>query len=330
MADATAAETRPRVLVARIGAIGDICLLLPVVHALARHCDVDWLIRDEHVALVRAFPQVACRLIGVSPGPDPRQPFPPALVATLRAARYQALIDCSHWASVAWLAAALDDVPVRAVTRDPKQDALLGVERGLGESAFTCVVPVAPHAHQVEKWIALVRAACGIELQLDWPLSPPRAIRADRPLRLFIHPHASKPEKVWPARHFARVLTELARRRRVHCLVNGVRRRITHELRGRLLLARATTEVVPIDPSYARLRAALGDVDLALGCDSGPLHFAALLGVPTLVLYARYPAAEFGPLWRSTAVSPPPGRDVDAIEPSQVSAALHAWLDGAT
>lgn len=324
--------TRPKLLIARIGAIGDVCLLLPVVHALSRHFAVHWLIRDTHIPVVRSFPAVDCRLIGVSPGPDPERPFPPALVAALRAEAYPALLDFSHWQCIAWLAGQLPDIPLRAVTLDPAQDALLGVQSGPPDAAavFTHLVPVPADAHQVAKWLTLVRAACGIELQLDWPLPAPPPSPRRRPLRIFVHPHASKTEKRWPARHFATVLARAARRQRVHCLINGVGRRITHELRLRLLPSRATAEVVPLDPSFAALRRALRSADLALGCDSGPLQFAALLGVPTLVVYARYPAAEFGPLWRSVAVSPAvPGADAAAVTPAAVDAALRAWLESA-
>jgi ADP-heptose:LPS heptosyltransferase len=321
---------KPRILVARLGAIGDLCLMTPVVHALTRHAEVDWLIRDTHVPLVQGFPQLRCGLIGAAPRQDVAQPFPAELVTALRARDYQALIDFSHWQPIAWLAGQLADIPVRAVTVDPEQDALLDLQTGppAAESVFNCLVPVAPRTHQVAKWLALVRRACGIELELDWPLPALRPLPRNRPLRLFLHPHASKPEKIWPLPHFATVLARLARRHRIHCVVNGVRRRLYYELRLRLALSRATCEVSPLDLSYAGLRRALLSADLAFGCDSGPLQLAALLGVPSLVLYGRYSAEEFGPLWRSVAVSPPrPGQDVDAIAPAQVDAALQGWLD---
>jgi ADP-heptose:LPS heptosyltransferase len=59
------------------------------------------------------------------------------------------------------------------------------------------------------------------------------------------------------------------------------------------------------------------------------MHFAALLGVPTLVIYGRYPAAEFGPLWRSVAVSPPrPGMDADAVSVDAAASALAGLVEG--
>jgi ADP-heptose:LPS heptosyltransferase len=153
------------------------------------------------------------------------------------------------------------------------------------------------------------------------PSRPP--LNPTRPLRLLVHPHAGKREKIWPADRFARVVIGLARGRRVHCSVNKVGSRTMRALRWRLLLGGVSLKAVAQDPTFRRLRDALGQCDLAIGCDSGPMHFASLLGVPTLVVYGRYPAAEFGPLWRSAAVSPPlAGLDANAVATERVSSTL--------
>lgn len=320
-------ERRRKILVARIGAFGDVCMLLPIVRLLSRHHDVHWLVRDAYVPAVRCFPDLPCRLVGVSPSDDAHRPFPDAVVDSLASERFDCLLDFSHWTCVAWLARRLEAVPVRAVTHDPPQDALLGLDRGPDPAAaFTHVVPVPPRLHQVEKWRLLVRTACGIDLGPDWPL-PPRPPLDRGGLTLFLHPHAGKPEKIWPAARFARVLAAAARERPIHCIVNGVRRRILRELRLRLMLSRVRLSVAPFDPTFTALRDALARSDLALGCDSGPMHFASLLGVPSLVLYGRYPAAEFGPRWRSEAVEPAAGRDVDAIETRTVVTALSRLVE---
>lgn len=322
---------KSRILVARIGAIGDICMLIPVVHALARHYEVHWLIRDSHRPVVQCFPEVACRLIGVSPGDDENQPFSAELVRELRDRNYACLIDFSHWSCIGWLARQLKEIPVRAVTSDPDQDALLGIppDPHPQEEAFNRILPVPPGIHQIAKWLMLVRAACGIDLALDWPLPETPAWPADRPLRVFLQPHAGKPEKVWPARRFARVLAGLAERQAVECAVNAGPSRTLRELRWRLLFSKVRIRRAGLDPSFRRLRDELRRSDLAIGCDSGPMHFASLLGVPTLVVYGRYPAAEFGPLWRSVAASPPrAGMDVAGVPVGSVVAALAQFVDG--
>jgi ADP-heptose:LPS heptosyltransferase len=320
---------RPKLLVARIGAIGDICLLIPLVDVLSRHYEVHWLIRRAHAPLLDCFPFVACRPIPIANDLTVVDPLPPELVAELDAENYACLIDFSHWPSVRGLAAQLRHIPVRATTLDPAQDALLGIPQpGDDEaSAFNVRVVVPPGIHQTEKWRHLVQAACDIDVAVEWPLPSRPPLNPTRPLRLLVHPHAGKPEKIWPADRFARVVVGLARDRQVHCSVNKVGSRTMRALRWRLLLGGVSLKAIPQDPTFRGLHDALSQCDLAIGCDSGPMHFASLVGVPTLVIYGRYPAAEFGPLWRSAAVSPPLAPlDADAVAAERVSSVLDGLL----
>jgi ADP-heptose:LPS heptosyltransferase len=219
---------------------------------------------------------------------------------------------------------------VRAVTVDPSQDALLGlrVDPERQALAFNRLVPVPSALHQVDKWRLLIRAALGVDVEPDWAL-PSRPIPpADRSLRVFLHPHAGKPEKIWPAERFAATISQLGRRRKVHCSINRAQGSIVRSLRWRLFFSRATVDVLPLDPSFRSLHKALESSDIAIGCDSGPMHFAALMGVPTLVIYGQFPAAEFAPPWRSTAISPPdPQMPATAISTESVTTALDRMLD---
>ncbi len=291
-------------LVTRIGAFGDVCLLIPVVHELQRQFEVDWLIRDCYQPVVQSFGQLRCRMIGVNPEPDelisPNDP----LIDRLRARNYDYCLDFSHWPVVSNLVSHLQNIPVRAITRDPRQDALLEVNsRGMKlEQPFNCVVDVDQSLHQVDKWRTLIHQSCGLEISLNWPLPPQR--HPEDALRIFVHPHAGKSNKIWPARRFAAVLSTLARQRPVHCVIHKARGHLARAVQWRLLLSRCTTEVVPMDPTFGLLRQQLQRADLAIGCDSGPMHFASLLGTATLVIYGRYSPKEFSPLWRTAAVAP--------------------------
>src|SRR5262249_24149633 len=209
----------------------------------------------------------------------------------------------------AWLVAQLADIPIRAISFDPAQDQRLGVnprELDLYEP-FNVRVP-AGDAHQVAKWQALAKASLGVDATLDWQQTPRRANAGE--LKLFVHPHASKPEKRWPAHRFAGVVSQLAQERSVRCFINsGSRRELPAAvaLWLRLRAAGIRAEIVWLDRSCRRLREVLENTDLALGCDSGPMHFAALVGTPSVVIFGTYTAAEFGPMWRSTAVEPAAG-----------------------
>jgi ADP-heptose:LPS heptosyltransferase len=91
----------------------------------------------------------------------------------------------------------------------------------------------------------------------------------------------------------------------------------------RLLAAGIPARIVRLDRSFSRLRSALACADLALGCDSGPMHYAALLGTPTVVIYGPYRAAEFGPRWRSCGVEPVgSGQPATRVSTARVLAAV--------
>jgi ADP-heptose:LPS heptosyltransferase len=317
----------PRMLVTRIGALGDVCMMIPVVRELERYFEVDWLIRDCYESAVQSFPQLRCRTIGVSPAPGDVLASDDPLIDRLRARNYEYCLDFSHWPVVSDLVSHLSSIPVRAITRDPKQDALLAVNPlGLNlEQSFNCVVDVDPKMHQVDKWRTLIRGSCGLEIGLNWPLPPQRG--PGNALRIFVHPHAGKSNKIWPPGRFAEVLSTLARRRPVHCVIHKARGSLARSVQWRLLLSRCTSEVVPIDPSLNRLRQQLQLADLAIGCDSGPMHFASLLGTATLVVYGPYSPNEFSPLWRTADVIPKQfGDPASAIPASRVQARLEALV----
>jgi ADP-heptose:LPS heptosyltransferase len=146
-------------------------------------------------------------------------------------------------------------------------------------------------------------------------------------LRVFVHPHAGKPNKIWPPGRFAAILSTLARRRPVHCVIHKARGSLARGVQWRLLFSRCTSEVIRIDPSFERLRQQLLQADLAIGCDSGPMHFASLLGTPTLVVYGPYSPNEFSPLWRTAAVVPSQaGQPASSIPASDAQARLEVLL----
>ena len=280
--------------------------------------------------VVQCFPALTCRLIGVQFGAEEEAPLAPDLVKRLADEAYDCFLDFSHWPGVTSLAERLSGIPVRAVTVDPPQDALLGirVDPERQALAFNRLVPVPSALHQHDKWRLLIRAALGIDIEPDWPLPARPMPPADQPLRVFLHPHAGKPGKIWPAERFAAAISQLGRRRRVHCSINRAKGSIVRALRWRLLLSRTTVDVLPLDPSFRSLQKVLENSDIAIGCDSGPMHFAALMGVPTLVIYGQFPAAEFAPPFRSTAISPAdPQMPATAISTESVARALDLMLD---
>jgi ADP-heptose:LPS heptosyltransferase len=129
-------------------------------------------------------------------------------------------------------------------------------------------------------------------------------------------------------RHFAAVLRSLRRRGPIRCLVNAQPERYAARLRWALAFSGINLECVSFDPTFRLLQDCLESVDFALGCDSGPMHFAALLGVPTVVVYGPFPASEFRPIARTISVSSSvPGLPAAAVSPASVRAAAHRMVD---
>ncbi len=316
-----------KVLVCRTGAFGDVCMALPIVHALTRHCEVHWLIGRIYAPLLQLFPQVRCRLVVV----DRKQPAEDdRLVFELSAAGFDALLDLSNWNDIATLAMRLRSIPMRAIAYDSTRSyALQRMRNALPWfKPFNRVVKIDGCVHRTAKWQRLVEAALGYTLTIDWLL--PAVLQRGPSVRVFVHPHASKASKRWPVERFVDVLSGLGRGTTLHCFVNEgqpAERPESVALSARLRDTGIGVTMVPFSSTFATLKAALGQVDFALGLDSGPMHLASLLGVPTIVVYGPYRPTEVAPLWRSVAIVPSSrrGTAID-IEPVEVSQAIHAFL----
>lgn len=313
-----------RVLVCRTGAFGDICMAMPVVHALASQCEVHWLIRRGHTALLRLFPEVKCHPVIFEAGQGGT--FPADLIQMLVAAQYDALLDFSNWDIIASLASRVKSIPVRAIAYD---DTRMLLYQRLKNALpwfkpFNKVVKIDGKVHRVVKWQELIRASLGYTLSIDWPLPPIRSI--EEPVRLLVQPHSSKANKRWSIDNFVTALASVAERKVIHCFINeghAGERSASEELGSRLRQAGLSATIVPFDASFIALKNALAQAHAAVGSDSGPMHLAALLGVPTVVIYGPYTPVEIAPLWRSVAVTPPGGRGVASdVTPVMVSGAV--------
>lgn len=290
-----------KILVCRIGAFGDVCMTLPVVHALSKEFEVHWLIRENHASILELFPAVKCHPVMFSSGKSGN------LVTALAAAKYDALLDFSNWAIVGDLAGQLKSIPVRAIAYDANHRLLLQrIKYAIPWfKPFNKIVRINGAVHRVFKWQQLIKASLGYAVSVQWPLQPVKLPGSS--VRIFVHPHASKPSKLWPIDNFVTVLSQLAEQKTIQCFINegNSREKERAEELGMKLRRRGLDfSFVTFASSFPGLKEALSQVDFALGADSGPMHFAALTGVPTVVVYGPYSPAECAPLWRTVAVTP--------------------------
>ncbi len=108
-----------------------------------------------------------------------------------------------------------------------------------------------------------------------------------------IHPGAGAAVKQWPAAHWAGIAERLVRAGLRVVLTGG------QGERGLTAAVAAATDAPVIDAagqtSLGQLAALYSRAALVLGSDSGPLHLAVAVDVPTVHLYGPVPAAKFGP-----------------------------------
>ena len=287
----TASERQPyvppdgRILIRLPHWVGDLAMALPAVGAL-RHARPDatliGMVRQGHTALARRVPA----LDGVCAAPS-GEGFTLAMsvwrtARRLRTERFDlavVLAPSFEAALTPWLAG----VPVRIGEPTDGRAALLSdrvaVERASHRSEG--YLAVAARAGAVESTAARRtlgltdddRAfAAGLLTDLDWP--------ADAPL-VFVNPAAAKTPRAWAGDRFVRLVEMLLER-------HAALRVLVHEhhpFHAPDEWNRHPRVGVVRDATLVELAAVLERCAVYAGNDSGPMHLAAALGVPTIGIY---------------------------------------------
>jgi heptosyltransferase-1 len=298
-----------RLLVVRLGAMGDILHALPAVTALRQaHPDwvIDWVVEPRWRALLgtgdtpgRSSAQPVVDHLHFAATKDWRKaPFSrqtlheiKALRTALRAGGYDAVVD------------------LQGAIRSAVVARLAGCRRVIGEAEpreraarwlFTERVAT-QGVHVVEQDVELASAIAGDELApvLPWlPVDPAAEAWADETLppevglpSALINPGAGWGAKRWPVERYAAVARGLIERG-FRVLVNTGP--------GEEPLAEAVVRAtggaaIPLACTLAQLIAVTRRVALAVAGDTGPLHLACALGRPVVGIYGPTDPARNGP-----------------------------------
>jgi heptosyltransferase-1 len=293
-----------RVLIVRIGAMGDVLHALPAVAAL-RAARPEWTI--DWVVDTRWRPLLAGDRTPVVNGTyavDTRRwKKHPLAAATLRdflkfrhlRPSYDLVVDMQgtlRSATIGWLAGSAH----LAGYSDPRE--------ALAARLYSHPIP-RRGTHVVDQASALLNQATGV------PLTPiPAALAVDhrteeltdwrtdlpRPLAL-LAPSSGWPAKQWPAARFGELAIHL-HALGFHVLVNAAQ----EDSPEALAVIAASQGCAHIHVSnVAELIALLRRTDLFVGGDSGPTHLAAALAVPTVALFGPTDPARNGP-WGPGAI----------------------------
>jgi heptosyltransferase-1 len=220
-----------------------------------------------------------------------------SFTGTLRAGRFDAVLDLQglfRSGLFSWLTRA----PLRVGDRDARE----------GAWWFYTDRVQTPHqpVHARERYATLAAAlGAGTPTREDLDVSEPEREAASRLLQdagftggplVAVCPGARWESKVYPARHFATTLDELAQQAGV----------VQPVIVGGDDLASACDEIVascrkarPVNlagkTGLRELTALLDQAELLLTCDSGPMHLAAAQGTPTLAIFGPTDPVRTGP-----------------------------------
>ena len=255
------------------------------------------------------------------------------LVRRLRAGRFDVAVDLQGlWKSGV----------ITALTRAPLRVGLgPGCCRERANVWFTNrhVTPPPAAAHVVDQYLSVI-AALGVDLAAVGPAVFPIArdaaaeariarwleeegVKPTAPLVL-LNPGSGGDHKRWAVEAFRRLGEELAVRLGARVGIawgpgeEPLARAIAHGMR--------TGALVPPPTSITEMIALFRRASLVIGGDTGPVHVAAVLGVPTVGLYGPTSARRNGPYGpRVAALQSPTGR-MDGLSVETVVGAAQALL----
>lgn len=339
-----------RLLVIRLGALGDVVrtrFAFPGLRELYRDAEIDWLVEDRAavglagivgldrvVTLPRRELRVSspARLVGV----------PLGVIRELRARRYDLAIDFHgifKSAGLAWAAR----IPARVGYATPF------AKEGSARLYTHRVAPGRDHLSRFDRNAALVEYLGGHVSDSAPPLELPadagQGLEVLPEAFYVIHPGTSPGTlyKRWPAERYAAVAARLAERTRVESLVTwGPVAGEREYAQGVVDAAGGAARLAPATRSIAALIELLRRASLFLGGDSGPLHLAALAGLPLVVVFGPTDPVENAPfagaglrvLRHDVGCNPcregcPARTCLAAVGPEEVAAAALELLDGA-
>ena len=268
-----------RILVVRLGAMGDIVHALPAVASLKHGFpgwQVTWVVEPRWAPLLEANPFVdRVVLLDRRSGAGLARAW-----RELRAERFGFAVDFQGLIKSELVACAA------------RTERIYGLDRSLAREPLAAMfysdrVP-ARSVHRVDRNLELAAAAGASTALRSFPLPPGRA-EGTLPVGAFVlaSPLSGWPAKQWPLDYYARFAERLRRETGVPLVLNGPPS-AREALAG---VAGAMLHLSSIEGLIDATRRAAAVV----GVDSGPLHVAAGLGRPGVAIFGPTDPAQTGP-----------------------------------
>jgi heptosyltransferase-1 len=315
-------HTNSRILVVRLGAMGDIVHSLPAVASLKHSFPgsrITWIVEPRWAPLLEDNPFVD-RLLFL------RRNLPGGLLESwrqLRAEPYDFAVDFQGLLKSALVASAARAERIFGFHQSQTRERAAGL--------FYSNKTLSASAHVVDRALDLAAAAGAASVLRTFPLPPGRA-EGELPEGEFVlaSPLAGWPQKQWPMPHYAQLAARLRHELKIPLVLNGPPGAPISQV----------CEAAPHFSGIPGLIHATRRAAAVLGVDSGPLHLAAALAKPGIAIFGPTDPARNGPYGGSLSVlrgaqAPTTyqrGSAIDEsmrrISPDEVFEALRAVLGG--
>lgn len=293
----------PRILLIRLSAIGDVVRVLPAVHALRDaypHAQIDFAIEPKSQDVVTEHPAIDNVLLfeRVDTAWQGSTAFM-AFCRVLRDRRYDIAVDF-HGILKSGLMMRASGARKRYGFAPPRS-------QEMSHLFYTHRVPlVSQRMNRIVENLELVKALDARRNRLDVRIGISEDIEdevgeyvhavfgAGKRL-VVIHAPVERPEKQWPLEHFAALSDLLLADGRFDVLLTygPGQQGVAEEVAG---LAKRGPRVAPALPSLKHFAALMQSACLFFGGDTGPMHIASAMDVPTVVVFGGTDPAKHAPM----------------------------------
>ncbi len=274
-----------RILVVKLSSLGDLFHALPAVHELKTRLParIDWVVQREYAELAAACFTDVDRVLAFDRRRWARRPG--VFLRELRRERYDLVLD---------MQGLLKSALVARLARGARRVGPSFHREGARLFYHAVAGPRDKQRHAVEENLDVVRY---LGLEPGPPRfglrAPPWPVERPRP-RVALAPSSRWPSKNWPPASFAAAARRLRDGVGASLFLLGAP--------GDRPLCDAVASAIggPVEnlagrTSLVEMAGALAGMDLLIANDSGPVHMAAALGTPVLVLFGPTDPARTGP-----------------------------------